>query len=928
MSVVHVCLGEALPLLTSPKRQQASSRTAASPAWRFRMRPSLEGVHLRTIAGTVGARVAASFLGFGAGVITARELGPHGRATLALMIAVPAIFSVVGVLGLDNANARFAGRSHSAFRQIVRRSFIFSAVAGPATAAAWWYAGSVWPAMRLGLDPRLAVLSAGLCPVSLLVTLLGTAEIGRGRVGVYNLVITVTSTAYLAGALLLLTVGRLTVIGCFAASAASQLLAAVLLLVLANTQVHADGERIALRRYSSYAFRAYLPNLAQYGMLRMDIPVIQVLAGTAAVALYAVALPVAEILMLLPTAVALVMFPQVTSGAVDRAAADRIGHAVLAITAVLAGAVALAAPVVIPAVYGVPYRGAVVVVWCMLPGLVFFSAGRMPQAYLAATDKLRLVIVATAAGVAAGLAGLLALTPRFGSAGAGAADSIGYLAFTMVVLSGLARECTLRKVVRRFGWLCRAQGRRAKEALTEALTPMGGWFRPTVFGALAAMSGVAAGLASTHGLASLVVLLTAVAVILIVVQPNAGLVVLAIAFPASQTTLGASLITEKDLVIVLVACLTGRLAAGRAIPPKPGPTALAVALVGYLLLSATLADGGRNAGQGWRAVLYLGAPLLCLPLIAGCDRATRGAIVIFSLSAACLAVVEIGKSHASLAAVAGTSAAESAVVAAGQTGAVDHNSEGAIFVLALAILLGRLPRTRSPIEKLILAVAVVALVVGIAYSFSRSAYFGALAVIVLFAARRSVRDLLGTAIAISALAFALPAAVSARLGTVWHSGNLDASSGIRIDLWSSALRIFDAHPLLGVGYLNFAANLPAYFIDTGSYGISIVQFSQLDFAHNTYLTVIAETGLVGAGLVAALVVLGWRRAWAAARSGDWVGEGAVLGLAGMGVCSAFGEVLLVPAILAALLLVILATHRSGGGALDRATLEPGAGGNA
>jgi len=891
------------------------------------MRLSLEGIHLRTIAGTVGARIAASFLGFGAGVITARELGPHGRATLALMIAVPAIFSVVGVLGLDNANARFAGRSHSAFRQIVRRSVIFSAVAGPATAAAWWYAGSVWPAMRLGLDPRLALLSAGLCPVSLLVTLLGTAEIGRGRVGVYNLVITVTSAAYLAGVLLLLALGRLTVIGCFAASAASLLLGAVLLLVRATTQVHADGERIALRRYSSYAFRAYLPNLAQYGMLRMDIPVIQVLAGTAAVALYAVALPVAEILMLLPTAVALVMFPQVTSGAVDRAAADRIGHAVLAITAVLAGAVALAAPVVIPAVYGVPYRGAVVVVWCMLPGLVFFSAGRTPQAYLAATDKLRLVIVATAAGVAAGLAGLLALTPRFGSAGAGAADSIGYLAFTLVVLVGLRRQGLLSRLVTRLTWLSRAQSRWAKGALAGTLTPQGGWFRPTALGVLAAVSGVAVGLASAHGRAPLVALLAVSTLLLTVVQPNAGLVVLAMAFPVSQTTFGASLITQKDLAILLVACLTGRLAAGRAIRPKAWPTALAIALVGYLLLSTTLAAGGSNAGQDWRTVLTLGAPLLCLPLIANGDRFSRLALAVFGLFTACLAVVEIGKSQASLAASAGASAAESAVVAAGQTGAVDHNAEGAIFVLALAVLLARLPRAR-PLEKLTLVCAIAMLVVGIAFSFSRSSYFGALAVIALFAARRSVRGLAIATIAVGALAFVLPAAVSARLSSGWQSSSLDASSAVRLDLWSSALRMFDAHPLFGVGYLNYAANLPAYFIDTGNYGISIVQFSQLDFAHNTYLTVIAETGLVGAGMVAALVVLGWHRAWAAARSGDWAGEGAVLGLAGLGVCSAFGEVLLVPAILAALLLVILATHRTGGGALDQAALEPSAGGNA
>ncbi len=909
-------------MLTSPKRSQATSRTSALPALRFRLLLSLDGIRLRTVASTVGARIGSSFLAFSAGVIAARELGLHGRATLALMIAVPAIFSVAGVLGLDNANARFAGRSHSAFRQVVRRSVIFSAVAGPAMAAAWWYAGSVWPAVRLGLDPRSALLSAALCPVSLLLTLLGTAEIGRGRVGVYNLVITVTAGAYLAGVVLLLALGRLTVIGCFGASAASQLLALVLLLVLTITKVHADGERIALRRYSSYAFRAYLPNVAQYGMLRMDIPVIQVLAGTTAVALYAVALPVAEILMLLPTAVALVMFPRVTSGAVDRAAADRIGNVVVAASALMAALIGLAAPVLIPAVYGTQYRGAVLVIWCMLPGLVFFSAGRTPQAYLAATDKLGLVIVATAAGVTAGLAGLLALTPRFSAAGAGAADSIGYLAFTAVVFGGLRRKYSLRGLVKRLMSLCREQSRRAKKALAGALAPTGGWCRPAVFGSLAAASGLAAGLVSTRSLATLVVLLAVATVLFTVIEPSAGLVVLAIALPASQTTFGASLISAKDLVVLLLACLTGRLTAGRAIRPKAGPTMLAIALVGYFLLSATLAAGGSNAGEDWRTVLTLGAPLLCLPLIADDDSSTRRALVVFGLSAACLAVVEIGKSHASLAAASAGASALGGAVAAGQTGAVNHNAEGAIFVLALAVLLARLPRTRRPIEKLTLACATTVLVVGIAYSFSRSSYFGAFAVIALFAARRSFRGLAGAAIAIGALALVLPAAVSARLGTVWQSSNLDASSAIRIDLWSSALRMFDAHPLLGVGYLNFAANLPAYFIDTGSYGSSIVQFSKLDFAHSIYLTVIAETGLAGAVLVIVLIVIGWRRAWAAARASDWVGEGAVLSFAGMGVCSAFGEVLLVPAILAAFLLVILATHRASGGALDRAALEP------
>ena len=344
-------------MLTSPKHARTPAEPQTPYAWRHRLQLALPGLQPGAVSSTVGARIASSVLGLCAAIVTARGLGPHGRATLAVMTAVPVLFSVVAVLGLDNANARFAGRSHSAFRQIIRRSVLFSAVAGTTMAAAWWIAGLVWIQALLGLTPALALLSAALCPLSLLLMLLGSAEIGRGRVTVYNLVATATATTYTAGVILLLALGRLSVVGCFLACAMSQLVGIVSLLTLATRRVHADGERLPLRRYGGYAVRAYLPNLAQYGMLRMDVPIIQVLAGTSAVALYAVALPIGEALLMFPTSVALAIFPRVTSGAVDRKAADRIGRTVFATAAILAAAAALAAPVIIPMLYGAAYRG-------------------------------------------------------------------------------------------------------------------------------------------------------------------------------------------------------------------------------------------------------------------------------------------------------------------------------------------------------------------------------------------------------------------------------------------------------------------------------------------------------------------------------------------------------------------------------------------
>lgn len=905
-------------MLTFPRRPPAHARRPA-PSGRPPRLWVLPGIRLTAVGATIGARIGSTICGFGAGLIAARELGPHGRAQLAVLVAVPAVFSVVGVLGLDTANARFAGRSHSAFRQLVGWAVIFSAVAGSAMAAAWWFAGSVWPAVLLGLSPRLALLGAAMAPILLLMTLLGAAEIGRGRITVYNLVATGTTAAYLVAVLLLLAAGRVTVVGCCAAFAASQLLGVVALLILSTNRVHPDGERVAVRRYGGYALRAYLPNLAQYGMLRMDVPVIQVLAGTTAVALYAVALPAAECLLLLPSAVALVIFPRVTSGALDRAAADRIGRAVFAATVVLAGAAALAAPALIPAVYGAPYRGSVLVVWCMLPGLIAFSGSRTPQAYLAATDKLGRVIVATVAGVVTGLVSLLVLTPRYGAAGAGAADSVGYIAFAVTLLGLLRRDGPLTRLAAR---ALRSGRERSSQAIA-AFLAIAASIRPVAAAGCVALA-LATALLSASGLVTVSMLGGTLILLVLLAVPNAGIYLLAVAIPVSQATFAANLIPSKALIAVLITGVVGQAAAGRLTHPGTRMAALAAALVCYFLISATVVGASGAPSHDWRDVLVLATPLLCLPLSAGPRTATRRALVIMSFSAACMAVVEIFTAHASLLEQGASSPVFTAAVVAGRTGAVDHNTEGALFVLALAVLLARYPAARGGVARLTLAAGIAVLALGVAFSFSRSAYFGALAMVAAFAVRRSLRGLLGTAAGIGCLLLILPTAVTARISTVWSSSGLDSSSSLRLDLWASALRMIDAHPILGVGYLNFAAQLPVYYTDGGGYDVSVVQFSSLEFAHNTYLTVLAEFGLVGALLVGALIVAGWRRTWSAMRSGDWAGEAGLLAFVGVGVCSGFGEPLFIPAFFAAFLLVILAAEPGRREPRDRTARDPGA----
>ncbi len=859
-----------------------------------RLRAKLPGLSVRAVSGTVGIRLAAMALTFAAGIVAARLLGPHGRAVLAVMISVPGVCSVLGVLGLDNANARFAGLSHTAYRQIVRWSAGYAIVAGVALPGAWLAAGRLWPAVMLGLTLREAVLTGVLCPVVLLTTLLGTAEVGRGRVMAYNAATGLPTLIYLIAVTVLAASGHLTVTTCFLAAFAGQVVSAIVLVSMSRDRVHPDGEELAPGRYRGYAMRAYLPNLAHYGLLRMDIPVIQLLAGTTAVALYAVALPVAEGLLLLPAAVALVLFPDVTSRSVDRDSTRSISRAVFAVTAALGAVAAFIAPLLIPAIYGQAYRGSVAVIWVMLPGLILFSSGRTLQAYLAATDHLRPVIIATLVGATVNVALLLALTPGLGAVGAGAADSIGYAIFTMILAVVAARPARRRRPFASLSLMALGLPVLARRAALVALVP-----------AAAIAAGYLATLSFTAATALIAIGLSAACLLI----PNLGLYVLAIAIPFSQSSTGLAIISPRKLFALLIICLLSQIIAGRVTRPRPRSIALTAAVVSYLLASSAFMSGAEvNGASHWQGLALTCAPLMLLPFVAGPGPELGRVLTLLSFSCVGLAVIEIINSGAALTTSADLSPADSAVAAIRQAGTANHNAFGALLVMALAVLLVRYTAAGTQLARLAAIAGVIVLILGVAYSFSRASYFGTIAVLFFYAIRRSIRGLIALVIGLACLLPILPTAVTARFSTALHNGGTDPDSAVRIDLWNSALHMLSAHPLFGVGYLNFASQLPSYFQATGNYNVAFLQFPLLQFAHNTYLTVLSQSGIIGAAGVASLIVLGWRRAWSADRTGDATGEAAILSMVGVGTCSLFGEVLLVPPLLYAFLLVILAAR--------------------
>ncbi|MDQ6875981.1 MAG: O-antigen ligase family protein [Actinomycetota bacterium] len=165
---------------------------------------------------------------------------------------------------------------------------------------------------------------------------------------------------------------------------------------------------------------------------------------------------------------------------------------------------------------------------------------------------------------------------------------------------------------------------------------------------------------------------------------------------------------------------------------------------------------------------------------------------------------------------------------------------GALFALLLPIALGYAIGARDRQMRIRWAFAAMSLAVGLLFTFDRvSIALGIGLVVVLLGLR------LRPQIALSAAALSLLLIVASPLR------NRFTDSNDRLALWSAALKMIRANPLLGVGPAQYLHRLPEY--QKTSFGLATAT------AHNSVLEAGATLGVAAAVLlvVAVAVSLGW-----------------------------------------------------------------------
>ncbi|MGH3072959.1 MAG: oligosaccharide flippase family protein [Gaiellaceae bacterium] len=390
---------------------------------------------LRQIALTAGTRVGLIVFGLATSIVTARFLGSGGRGDYFFMVTLGALIAQFANLGLPVSNTYFAARDPQRTPQLVANALWISlGVGGGIGVGVALFAHAA--GMLQDTPPRYLWIAAALAPPSLFYLLATAILIGRGQIRSFN-ALELAFRAVLVPALVAAGLVGLGASGFVAVSVVVWVAgcAAAALLVGRYARLAFAPSRELLVVGFRYATKSYLITLLAFVALRGNIFLLRREFGPADLGLYSIAVQIADVLTILPQAVALILFPHLVRDASERW--ERTLRAAFWVAGIMVVVCALAAVFsgpVIRLLYGDEFELSTRVLQIMLPSVFALAVSTVLSQYLGAIGVPRPLLGVWAAGVALVLALSFWLIPDHGAAGAAAAISAANLA----ILGGVA----------------------------------------------------------------------------------------------------------------------------------------------------------------------------------------------------------------------------------------------------------------------------------------------------------------------------------------------------------------------------------------------------------------------------------------------------------------------------------------------------------
>lgn len=364
--------------------------------------------------------------------------------------------------------------------------------------------------------------------------------------------------------------------------------------------------------------------------------------------------------------------------------------------------------------------------------------------------------------------------------------------------------------------------------------------------ALAVVEGVLAGIDPRYGL---IFAIGVGFVVLVFVDLSVGFAAMAVLAFLETLTADSAISPAKLAGVVLVGAWLALMATARVSPRNffTERTGLFLVLLAFLGWSAMSLAWSDVQSEAITSVQRYALNAVLIPIAYTAVRTDRHLVRVMS-------ALLIGATVSGMSGILAGGGAQAAR-AAGTVG--DANELAAALVLSLGVAGGFVAnRHLGPLARALGGVAAVVCVLGILLSLSRG---GLLGMVAACAAAIVVGGRWRGRIAVAVLGVVLTGvtyfALFASLPAKERVTNTTGGGTGRLDLWTVAERMIVDRPLEGVGTGQFQSSSVHYLLQPGAIQRGDFILSQPKVAHNTYLSVLAELGIVGGALFGALIVV-------------------------------------------------------------------------
>ena len=404
-----------------------------------------------------GSQVGVLLFGMSAQIVLARTLGPSGKGTFSLAMAVASTLAVLVHMSLSSANSHFAGRHHDHRRAMVGNSLLLAFLWGAIVTGVVIYLKNRIPAAYL---PSLSDRLWGMVLVAIIPLLL--FEFSNGLVLGLNWIRRFSLTLILKEALLLTGVGWLAYKGVLSVECAVAVwvLTCVAVAVLqASSAWFSVGLSITVRpkllwRMARFSLQSHTANVFGFLRLRFDWFMIDYFLYQRELGYYTIACMLLYVLWYLPIAIAQVLIPHIEEGARKRGGEEarergneltpvlaRLGTSVALLGALFLGVLGYPIILLLP---GEAFLPAYPVLLVMLPGGVMLGLARVLAGDLIGRGLHGYSMVIAISAFVINVAVNLIFIPQFGILGAAATASITHIFAGMMYIYFFTRESGVR----------------------------------------------------------------------------------------------------------------------------------------------------------------------------------------------------------------------------------------------------------------------------------------------------------------------------------------------------------------------------------------------------------------------------------------------------------------------------------------------------